>query len=320
MVVNFSIMRQKLNNISLRQLQAVEEVAQQQSFVKAASRLDLTPSALSESVKSLEITLGARLFDRTTRSVQLTAVGREFIDLVRSVLGQLDRAVQVVGELQNLERGLVRCVGATSALSCLVAPCLAELWKRAPQVQVEMRASVDLESLKMLRSGEADFCVGALPDAPTDDIDHQQLVHDCFGLVAERSHPIVQAPKVDLRHVRHVPYIAFTTKTGTDALLARQKGIATEFMEPSARVDSTGSLAAVLQQGVAVGILPALAIHQMGLEDLKFCPFAPPFPERTLSIFRLRGRSLTPAAQALWNLVRTNSRRLKGIQGVRLAT
>lgn len=239
--------------------------------------------------------------------------------MVRVALGQLERAVQAARELQSLERGLVRCIGATSAMACLVAPCPAEMWGRAPQVRVEMRAGGALESLAALRSGDADFCVAALTGARFDDIEHLPLVHDCFGLVAQRDHPAVQAAQVDLRKVKNVPYVALTVLTTIDAMLAGQKGLAPEFRQPSALVDGTGALAAVLQQGVAVGILPALAIHQMALDDLKFCPFTPALPERTLGMSRLRGRSLTPAAQALWDMVRTSSRSLHDIPGIRAA-
>jgi DNA-binding transcriptional LysR family regulator len=311
-------MRDRLNNVTLRQLRAVEEVARHRSFVEAASYLHLTSSALSESVKSLETSLGVRLFDRTTRSVQPTAAGHEFIEIVRGALGQLDRAVEVVGELQNLERGLVRCVGATSALACLVAPCLAALWKRAPQVRVEMRTSVAWEVVNTLRSGEADFCLGTLTNEVVDDIDYQPLVCDRLGLVAERNHPAVRGDQVDLRLVQGVPYVALTTLTMIDKLLARQKDIPPEFLQPAVRVDGTGSLAAVLQQGTAVGILPAMAMHHMGLSDLKFCPLVQEFPERTVGMFRLKGRSLTPAAQALWDLVRHQATQLDGIQGIRI--
>ena len=302
-------MRDRLNNVSLRQLRAVEEVARHRSFVEAASYLHLTPSALSESVKSLEASLGVRLFDRTTRSVQPTAAGHEFIQIVRGALGQLDRAVEVVGELQNLERGLIRCVGATSALACLVAPCLAALWKRAPHVRVEMRTSVAWEVLNTLRSGEADFCVGTLTNEAVDDIDYQPLLCDRLGLVAECNHPAVQGPEADLRLVRGVPYVALITLTMIDKLLARQKNIPPEFLQPAVRVDGTGSLAAVLQQGTAVGILPAMAMHHIGLSDLKFSPLMQEFPER---------RSLTPAAQALWDLVRQQVTQLEGVQGIRI--
>lgn len=312
-------MRFRLDNISLRQLCAIEEVALRSSFVEAASFLHITPSALSESVKSLEATLGLRLFDRTTRSVKLTAAGREFIEIVRAALGQLERAVQAAGELQNLERGLVRCIGATSAMACLVAPCLADMWVRAPQVRVEMRTGGASESLAALRSGDADFCVAALTAERSDDIEHLPLVHDCFGLVAHRDHSAVQATRVNLRKISDVPYVALTTLTTIDAMLAGQHDLATEFRQPSALVDGTGALAAVLQQGVAVGILPALAMYQIALDDLKFCPLTPALPDRTLVMSRLRDRSLTPAAQVLWDMVHKSSRSLENISGVRLA-
>lgn len=313
-------MREKLNNLSIRQLRAMEEIARHRSFVEAAAQLHITPSALSESIKALEGILGLRLFDRTTRSVRPTAAGKEFLDHVHAALGQLERAVEVVAELQNLERGLVRCIGATSALACLVSPCLSQLWRRAPQVRVEMRTNVANEVVNALKSGSADFYVGSCPTESTDEIEFRPLIHDRLGLVAHRDHPLVQSETADLRQVRNVPYVALTTLTTIDKVLGRQRGIAPDFLEPVVRVDGTGTMAAVLQQGVAVGILPALAMHHMGLADLSFCPLGQPFHERTIGMCRLHDRSLAPAAQALWDMVTVEARNLVGVQGIRLCS
>jgi len=309
-----------LNNLSLRQLRAVEAVARCQSFVEAAGHLHLTPSALTESVKAIETSLGARLFDRTTRRVSPTAVGRVFIELIRDSLNQLDQAVQIVAELQNLERGLVRCVGATSALACLVSPCLSDLQRYAPQIGVEMRTSLGQNALDALRSGDADFCVGVLPSIPNDDLDYLPLICDDYGLVAARHHPVVATSLVDLRQVRDIFYATLTTERMVDHALTQLEDIPVNFLQPSIRVDGTGCLAAILQQGVAVSILSALVMHQIGLPDLKFCHLAQPFPERVLGLSRLRERSLTPAAQTLWNLIVTHAPRLQRLQGVRLAS
>ena len=311
-------MRRNLNNISLRQLQAMEEVARCRSFVEAAGRLHLTPSALSETIKALETNVGLRLFDRTTRSVQLTAAGEAFLEPVRSSLGQMEKAVQLMGELQNLERGRVCVIGATSALSCLVAPCLADFARRAPRVQIEMRTSLSMQMLQSLREGDADFCVASIPAGVADDVECYPLLMDRFGLVAVSSHPAVQVEEVDLRNVTGVPYVGLITNSLIDVLLAQQHGLSEEIIQPAIRVDGTGSLAAVLLQGVGVSILPALSVHQMELQDLKYCPLVKSFPMRTIQIARLRNRSLTPAAQALWDLVKANAQTLKGMQGIEL--
>jgi DNA-binding transcriptional LysR family regulator len=76
-------------NVTLRQLRALLALARSGSFTQAAAALHLTQSALSGQIKELELALGVRLVDRTTRSAELTAVGREFVPLVQQTLADL---------------------------------------------------------------------------------------------------------------------------------------------------------------------------------------------------------------------------------------
>ena len=95
----------------LSEIQCFLEVAAHESFTHAAVRLGITPSAASKLVKSLEGRLGVRLFDRTTRRVALTEVGRAYRDRVEPVLTDLDEAESVARELSEAPRGRLR-IGA----------------------------------------------------------------------------------------------------------------------------------------------------------------------------------------------------------------
>ena len=84
------------------------QVAATGSFTAAASLLNITPSAASKQVKSLEERLGVRLFNRTTRHVSLTEVGQTFRDRIEPVLGEVDEAEQAVTQLSAEPRGRLR--------------------------------------------------------------------------------------------------------------------------------------------------------------------------------------------------------------------
>ena len=84
------------------------KVASTGSFTAAAADLTITPSAASKQVKSLEARLGARLFNRTTRHVSLTEVGRAFRDRIEPVLEEVEEAEQVVMQLSDEPRGRLR--------------------------------------------------------------------------------------------------------------------------------------------------------------------------------------------------------------------
>lgn len=86
-------------NVTLRQLRAFSAVAEAGSFAAAARRLHLTPSALSLLIKELEGAIKVRLFDRTTRSTNLSLAGSEFYPLARKVMADLTLALESTQDL-----------------------------------------------------------------------------------------------------------------------------------------------------------------------------------------------------------------------------
>jgi DNA-binding transcriptional LysR family regulator len=312
-------MWKNLDNLSLRQLRALDEVATRGAFVDAAKALHLTPSAISETIKALEAQVGLRLLDRSTRRVELTQAGASFLEHVRRSLGVLDDAVRQMVDLRDLHAGRVRVMGATSALSCLVAPCVAGLWQPSSRLTVELHTGLAEGMVQCLRDGQVDFCVASLPDGTEADIEHLALIEDRYGLVGHQRHPALQRAEVSLHDASDHPVVALTMRTRIDALLEALPDVPPAFLHPSVTVDATGSMAAVLEQGTALGILPALVLHQMRLPTLRFVPLSAPFPVRRVDLVRLAGRSLSPAAQALWDRVHEQAQSLHGLPGIQKA-
>src|ERR1700719_4845729 len=94
-----------MDRADLANLSAFVAVADQRSFRAAASRLDVTPSALSHSMRQLEGRLGVRLLNRTTRSVSVTDAGLRLLDRLRPAIDQ------IAGALENLDEERLRPVG-----------------------------------------------------------------------------------------------------------------------------------------------------------------------------------------------------------------
>ena len=94
------------SNLSLRQLRAFLSVAEESSMARAATRLHLTPSALSMLVRGMEDDLGFRLFDRTTRSLVLTDAGQQLLPTVRQVFESLEQGIDSVRTAQQDQRTL----------------------------------------------------------------------------------------------------------------------------------------------------------------------------------------------------------------------
>jgi len=135
----------------LANLTAFVAVADQRSFRAAASRLDVTPSALSHSMRQLEERLGVRLLNRTTRSVSVTAAGLRLLDRLRPAIDQ------IAGALENLDEERLRPVGRLRiyATSQLAAAVIVPVWERFlstyPEVQLEVE--VDEEPVDIVAKG-----------------------------------------------------------------------------------------------------------------------------------------------------------------------
>jgi len=125
----------------LANLTAFIAVADQRSFRAAASRLEVTPSALSHSMRQLEERLGVRLLHRTTRSVSVTDAGLRLLEQLRPAIQQ------IAGALEDLNRERSRPVGRLRiyAIHMAAAAVIAPVWKRFlstyPEVHLELQLS-----------------------------------------------------------------------------------------------------------------------------------------------------------------------------------
>ncbi|MDF2117677.1 LysR family transcriptional regulator [Roseiarcaceae bacterium H3SJ34-1] len=136
-------------NFTVRQgaLDGIEtflSVARHRSFRRAAAELAVTPSAISQAVRSLEARIGAALFLRTTRSVGLTEAGERFLARARPAFEELVAASEVARDLGQRPAGLLRLTMPRAVVPILLEPLIASFCDAYPQVEVEIDASEEL--------------------------------------------------------------------------------------------------------------------------------------------------------------------------------
>ena len=117
---------------------AFVRVAESGGFTAAARRLSLSTATVSGQVQALEDSLGVRLFDRTTRKVSLTDIGREYYDRCAQILHELDEANEMASALQMSPRGKLR-VHCHSGMARFIAPAVAGYLRENPEVSVDLR-------------------------------------------------------------------------------------------------------------------------------------------------------------------------------------
>jgi DNA-binding transcriptional LysR family regulator len=146
--------------VSTRQLRAFRLVAQHRNFTRAAEALFITPSGLSVLIRELENRVGFRLFDRTTRHVELTTHGMELLAVIQRSLEELDTGIANIGrsakrDSQSLSLGVTPLVAAN-----ILPPAIREFRRQRPDLRIQL-FDADLPTLKkMVETGKLDMSIG----------------------------------------------------------------------------------------------------------------------------------------------------------------
>lgn len=139
---NFTVRQGALDGV-----EAFLSVAQHRSFRKAADEVGVTPSAISQAIRTLEARLGAALFTRTTRSVGLTEAGEKFLSRAKPAFEELVAASEAAGELGQRPSGLLRLTVPRSVVPIVLEPLIASFCEAFPAVKLEIAANEELVDL-----------------------------------------------------------------------------------------------------------------------------------------------------------------------------
>jgi DNA-binding transcriptional LysR family regulator len=289
-------------NITLRQHRVFIEVARLNSFSRAGGEIGLTQSAVSRCVRELEAELGLKLIDRTTRDVQVTDVGANLIASVSRLLDDLDDTLREIREIGEQRRGRV-IVAASPTIACRLMPrVVAASVRQFPFVTLGLRDDVQSDVLRKVKSSEVDFgvVIGPLNVA---DLVSEQLMTDSFCLVARADHPLASRAQVPWTALNGERLVLLDQASGSrpliDAALAAQQVSALVVQE----LGHSATVFGLVEAGVGVSVLPWLSLPLPAGSSLVARPLTPR-TERTVELVRRRDRSLSPAAQAIWELAR----------------
>jgi len=139
---NFTVRQGALDGV-----EAFLSVARHRSFRRAATELGVTPSAISQAVRTLEARVGVALFIRTTRSVGLTQAGERFISRAKPAFEELVAASEVARDLGQRPTGLLRLTVPRAVVPILLEPLIASFCRAYPEIEVELAASEELVDL-----------------------------------------------------------------------------------------------------------------------------------------------------------------------------
>ncbi|MFI6514032.1 LysR family transcriptional regulator [Spirillospora sp. NPDC050679] len=250
--------------MELQQMRYVVAVAETGSFTRAAERCLVVQSALSHQVAKLERELGARLFDRTSRSVRLTPAGSAFLPAARQALDAAERARAEVSAATGEIRGRL-AVGAIPTLAAVDLPSvLKEYHQRHPHVRISLRTMASEVLIEQVRDGSLDAAfLGVLPGTAPPGVDHRALVHDRLMVVLWPGHPLAGEPEVELRQLAEETFIDFPAGTVGRAQSDHAFAASGVRREVPFEVSASDLMIRMVRTGLGITLLPAAFTPQI---------------------------------------------------------
>jgi LysR family transcriptional regulator, carnitine catabolism transcriptional activator len=291
-------------NLSAKDLRAFLAVVRTRSFSQAARQVHLSQSALSTLIQRLEEGVGARLFERTTRSVGLTAAGEAFAERAQRLLGEIEHTLADVRDVVNLRRGQV-AVAALPSLAAGVVPRLFQAFQaRYPAIRLHLVDTLSGPAFDLVREGRVDFALTAA-DPAHEDLLYEPLTADAFVLLCPAPHPLARRrSRLSFTDTLAWPHVSMPRTASVRQYLdaaALEKGVS--FL-PRYEVDHIATIGAMVACNLGVTALPSMAAELIAHHGLAVRELGPPIIRRSLGLVRRRDGDLSPAAQALCDMAR----------------
>lgn len=283
-----------LRQLDLKHLVALDAVAAEGTFGRAAERLGYTQSAVSQQIASLERILGDRVFDRPggPRPVVLTPLGAELLERARELLARVDAMSLELDLFRTGSAGKLSIGTFQSASAMLLPRIVARMRQQFPSIEMHVvESDVEDDLVKALSSGEVEvtFLVGEAPS----DAEAVHLFDDPYVLLARPD----QFPDGPVRPDQFADEPMIGQHPNACQLIG-EAGLRSAGLTPTYvyRTNDNSTVAAMVRAGMGVAVMPFLCVEP---EDPRVAlhPIEPPIPERSILLAWRQNRTRSPAAE-----------------------
>ncbi|MFM0727291.1 LysR family transcriptional regulator [Paraburkholderia strydomiana] len=287
-------------NVSLQQLKVFVAVARERSFTRAAREFDLTQSAVSRCVRELEDAVELKLFDRTTRQVELTHAGASLERRIGRLLDEIELTLLEERAAYDGHTGVVVLASNPVLSSSWVAQALARCASAFPELIVSVRDQPQCGVLASVEQGEVDFGLVSLAQPFDNELLHAQVIFRTpLHAVIPPTHPLASHDSVAWRALRECSLITLNADTGVRTALELAFSTNELKRRPLQELGHVAAVSRMVELGLGVGVLPVDAHWPAPAGSLVSRPLVPEVTVTTFLVHR-RNRSLRPNAAAAW--------------------
>jgi DNA-binding transcriptional LysR family regulator len=305
--------------MELRHLEYFVAVAEEAHFTRAAERLHLAQSGLSASIRTLERELGAPLFVRSTRRVELTEAGRALLIEARRTLASVAAARNAVAAVQGLLRGTL-CLGAEQCLGVIDLPAaLARFRAVHPGVEIRVGQAGSSHLVEEVRAGHLDLAFVAVSGDGHSGVTMTPLAIEPMMLVCHPAHRLAALEAVDWPHLEDEVFVDFHTDWGSRQVTDGAFDTAGLKRQVAVEVNDVHSLLDFVQQDLGVALVPR-PIACKRKDSVRALPLRGTSPSWQVSVaVPADGPANNPATEALLEIIGDTLPAVPALDGSRVA-
>lgn len=290
--------------MTLEQLRIFAAVAQQEHMTRAAAALNLTQSATSAAIATLEERYAVKLFDRIGRSIKLTDVGRLFAIEARAVLARAAAAEAVLADLAGLRRGSLSLAASQTVGNYWLPPFIHRYRSSYPGIAIDLKIGNTAQVAAWVRDGLADlgFVEGEIDDPA---LSVKLIAEDQLVLVVNTGHPWASLRHVKPAQMKEAKWVVREQGSGTrrvfETILAGF-GLSRNDINIVLELPSNESVRSAVAAGAGATILSNLVATNL-LRSGALAALKMPLPSRPFFLLRHRERYVTQAEQELEKMI-----------------
>ena len=294
-------------NVELDDLRAFVVTAEMRSFRAAAENIHLSQPALTRRIQKLEATLGVPLLERTTRRVELTAVGRDFLPRARRLLDDLETSLLSVQEIAQRRSGQVNIACIPTAAYYFLPDVISAFSEAYPSIRVRIVDAGANEVLQSVLNREVDFGI-TLMGADDPDVAFEPLVEEPFMLACRNDHPLAERDVVQWEDLAEHRFITVGRASGNRLIL--DLGLAKTGFRPRwfYEVQHLSTSLGLVEAGLGVAALPKMSLPSGPHPLIASRPLIDPVVMRTVGLVRRPGARLSPASERVHEMLLTRWR------------
>lgn len=295
--------------MTIRLLRTLVTIADEKTFTDAAKVVNVTHAAVSQQMQALEADLGVALFNRKTRTPELTPIGHQIVAKARVLLADYDNLLPSVLGDGGLS-GIITLGVLRTTLTGLTPQAMAALKSKYPKIGLHIRPGLTGTLLAELERGNLDAAIITKPQLMPVGLKFRELAREPMQLIAARDEP--EDDPIVLLKTR--PFIRFNRNAVVGALIDKWIVSKRIRVNETMELDSPEAISSMVDAKLGVSIVPALAVKPRHGIPVKHLSLGPDAPYRTIGLMfqenQIKARALDEVFGALARVIHAEASNL----------